>query len=99
MILFSGWKTLAALVVAGLFVAVVAGTGEEPSPLRAGIALVLIGPGLFFFGRWANRPFQGYDQRTGKPATLRPDNSLFLVPLQYWGLILLGLGIVSLASA
>ena len=94
MIIFSGWKTFAALLVAGLLVS---GAGNVSARFAA-VVTIACGVGLWFFGQWANRPFMGFNQRTGERQQMRSSNTLFFIPLQYWGAIIAVAGLVGMFS-
>ncbi len=97
MVLFSGWKSIAALVA----VALVFGAASKISDNQVFLAVVLAlsGVAVFLFGRAVNQPIVAQHPQTGEPATYRPRNGFFFIPLQYWGVLLVVLGVVTAVAS
>ena len=85
---------MGALLVAGLVILVAGNLGATVTS----VATIGCGVGLWFYGQSANRPFMGFDSRTGEQQMLKPRNTLFFIPLQYWGVLLGISGVVALFS-
>ena len=105
MIIWRGWGIAAALLgFAGLLgaqlvVDAIAGRGtySRDSMLFAGPAVALAGVVTFFLGRWLNHPSRGrvlVDKQTGEEVSDRPRNDLFFIPMEFWGIgfVVLGVG-------
>lgn len=62
------------------------------------VAMLVAAPVVWFLGRFLNnRPGRALlDPKTGQQVTLRKRHSLFWIPMQYWGIAWLGLGVLSL---
>lgn len=79
MIIFSGWKTFAVLG-AGAGLVWLLGEGT--------IALILAGILVAVAGFWVNSPKQAADGSLYKES-----NSLMFIPVQWWGLVIIGIAI------
>ena len=64
------------------------------TPVGAGIGLVAGGVASFLVGQRLNAPVQGYHPATGQPVVYRNRHTLFFIPMQYCGVVLLVLGAV-----
>ncbi|MEY9213317.1 hypothetical protein NI17_001370 [Thermobifida halotolerans] len=98
MIIWRGWGILVVLMAAipavlGA-VSVQALLGEAMAPLGAGIGLVVGGVASFLVGQRLNAPVQGYHPATGQPVLYKNRHTLFFIPMQYCGVLLLVLGAV-----
>jgi hypothetical protein len=62
------------------------------------LALWLAAAGCWFMGRWLHsKPGRTMiDRSTGKEVVIKPDHSLFFIKLEYWGPILMVVGLVVL---
>lgn len=94
MIIFSGWRTLVALVIAVLFASLMIKGGD----VLGGVGMLAAGAGLFLYGRVINAP-RKIELVTGEVVIRRGHNTLFWIPLQYWGVLMAIAGIVGLAGA
>lgn len=104
-IIWRGWGVLAAVLgFAGLLgaqflVDAIAGSGtysDDPT-LFAGPGIAIAGVVTFLLGRWLNDPSRGrvlVDKQTGEEINDRPRNDLFFIPMEFWGIafVVLGLG-------
>jgi hypothetical protein len=81
-IIWRGWGLLAVAVPAGPLAA--CGARADVPPVLAGLALAAAGAGCWVWGRRWNR------------GAVR--HSLYFVPLQYWGLAYVALGVVFAAA-
>lgn len=96
MIVWTGWGILAlplfalgALGGTSLGVALGFGAGDlatgAPTNLGTAVGFALASVAVWFLGRRLNRPYLGFDQRTGQPIHVQNGHRLFWVPLQYLG--------------
>ncbi|PSK92265.1 hypothetical protein CLV63_11822 [Murinocardiopsis flavida] len=98
MIIWRGWGILVVLI-AGLF-AVPSGLtaesflGPELAPLGVALGLAAAGIAVFFVGQRLNAPRPGFHPGTGQPVMYRNAHTLFFVPMQFWGFILLGVSVL-----
>jgi hypothetical protein len=81
-IVWRGWGLLAVAVLAGPLAA--CGAHADVAPVLAGSALVAAGAGCWVWGRRWNR------------GAVR--HSLYFVPLQYWGLAYVAVGVLFTAA-
>ncbi|HLU95949.1 MAG TPA: hypothetical protein VKZ89_03830 [Thermobifida alba] len=98
MIIWRGWGILVLLMTglpAGLGAfAAQALLGEDMAQLGAGIGIVMGGVASFLVGQRLNAPVQGYHPQTGQPVLYKNRHTLFFIPMQYCGVLLLVLGAV-----
>ncbi len=90
-VLYQGWKALAGFVVAGL----VLGVFGQAGPVGSGFGAVIAGIGLFLYGRHING-WRMVDGAAVRPAVRRERNTVFFIPLQYWGILIAALGFLSM---
>ncbi len=105
MLIWRGWGILVVLIGFGLLVATqalvdaVAGRGAytRESALWAPIAIVAAGAIVLVIGRALNGrpPRELVDKQTGEQVVLRPDNSLFFIKMEYWGVLMLVGGVLA----
>ncbi len=93
MIIFSGWKTLIGVLGASLIV-IAAGSTNNTFVLALGF--IAAGVCLFLFGKWSNRPQPGFNPITGEPGFFKESNSIFFIPLQWWGVAVAALGVFAM---
>ncbi len=93
MIIFSGWKTLIGLLGASL---IIIAAGATNSNFVLALGFIAAGVGLFIFGKWSNRPRSGFDPVTGEPRLFKGGNSIFFIPLQWWGVAFAALGVFAM---
>lgn len=89
MIVFSGWGSIVGLFGAGLVAMLI-----ESTTGSLGAATVLAGVVLAGFGWWVNGlpGRELVDPDTGEAVVLRTRHTLFWIPIQYWGLVLVPAG-------
>lgn len=73
MLIFRGWGSIAALIVAGAI-----GAGFEGIGLGRSVAYVFGGAGCLTFGLWVNHL---YEAAPGHHA-------LFWIPIEFWGVVI-----------
>ena len=108
MIIWSGWGILAPVVavLVGGSVALLLGGGLESAGMTRWVGL---GPALgclagaaavWWVGRWLNgRPGRELvDPRTGERVLLRPSHRLFFIPMQWWAVPLVVIGLFVLVA-
>ena len=106
MIIFHGWGilTVAIVVILGGAVTVTSAMALDAAGLHefSGIGLAL---GLFVAAAvnwYAGRRLNGdpgrelVDRATGETVVLRRSHRLFFIPMQWWSLVMVGLGLVAL---
>ncbi|QBI52660.1 hypothetical protein [Streptomonospora litoralis] len=102
MIIWRGWGILALLITvlfclpAGLGIEAL--LGSEFVPFGIAAALVLAGVSVFLLGQRLNAPRPGYHPQTGQPVLYRNQHTLFFVPMQYVGFVLLGASVLLLVA-
>lgn len=79
MIVFSGWKTFVILAAAGGLMSLL---GDST------LAMIFIGALITAAGFWVNAPKQNDDG-----SVYQESNSLLFIPVQWWGVIVIGLAI------
>ncbi|MGU3668120.1 hypothetical protein ACLBX9_28365 [Methylobacterium sp. A49B] len=106
MIIWSGWGMLSALIAgAGLIGSVLL----DPALARLGIptptGVILVWVVAAGFNWWLgtrlnNRPGRELlDPRTGQTAILRPRHTLFWIPMQYYSVLMVLLGVLAVIGA
>lgn len=98
MIIWTGKGALAWLILVGAF-GLLAMSGDLEDNAAFTYALLIASPITFMIGRVLNSPKLGIDEDTGTEFTYQPNHSMFWIPLQYWGVIFLIIGLIALASA
>jgi uncharacterized membrane protein YfcA len=104
MIIWKGWGILAVLITVAIVILVDFVTGSIYGDTRyydnhnwpKGLALLLAAIPVYFVGVYLNsRPGRAMiDKATGREVMLRRSHSLFFIPMEYWGVVLLIAGIV-----
>lgn len=98
MIVWSGRGILAPLVfIASMFLFVILLGESSIKPEYPFIAAFTItGFFSYFMGKkWNTQEGRTFiDKASGQEVTIRPNHSLFWIPMQYWGFISIGLAIV-----
>lgn len=99
MIIWRGWGILVLLIAGALAVpgglSAEALLGPEMGGIGAACGLALAGIAVFFVGQRLNAPRPGYHPGTGQPVMYRNAHTLFFVPMQFWGFILLAGSVVT----
>lgn len=65
--------------------------GAKLSPL---LTCVIAGVATYFLGRKWNAPRWSINKNTGKEVFWKPNHSLYWLPMQYWGIIEIILGVL-----
>ena len=102
MIIWKGWGILAVLITAAvmlIFQGIVGAAFGDPQFYKThdwpkGAALLLSGIAVYFTGCYFNgKPGRVLiDKATGREVTLRHKHSMFFIPMEYWGFILVAIG-------
>ncbi len=96
------WSGRGFLVILVLFVAFIVGAAVIPAHTTPGFVMAFTGlaTGLFswYFGKkWNVKNVRTLtDEETGERFTTKNNHTLFWIPMQYWGIIFLALGGLSL---
>ncbi|TQN33122.1 hypothetical protein FHX37_3121 [Haloactinospora alba] len=72
---------------------------DTASGIGAAGGLALAAVAVYFLGQRLNAPTPGYHLRTGAPVNFRNGHTLFFVPMQYWGFVLLGISVLVLGAS
>lgn len=102
MIIWSGWGILVIFIGLGMSAIMdwVMGSlfGYQARWMSA-LGYTIGGGIIWFLGNKLNRGQRTFiDKETGKEFNIRPKNSLFFIPFQYWGIIFGGVGIITLLT-
>jgi hypothetical protein len=91
MIIFNGWKSLLAIPVLllGAVVGLLATRGLAGGLLLGGVLVAALG---FYLNRWQTHE----DPATGASMRRRERQGFFWIPVQFWGLVFVALGIFAL---
>ncbi|MFD0774703.1 hypothetical protein ACFQZ2_12265 [Streptomonospora algeriensis] len=98
MIIWRGWGILTVLIAAvccipmGLLVE--SALGSEVAPFGVALGLVAAGILVFFLGQRLNAPKPGFHPQTGRQVLFRNQHTLFFIPMQYCGVVLLGAAVL-----
>lgn len=102
MIVWKGWGILvvplAAICIGPLVGLAETLIGPGTGAIGAAVGLVLAGVLTYLLGTYLNKPVPGYHPQTGQPVMYRNGHSLFFVPVQFWGFIMLAGSVVALVA-
>lgn len=105
MLMWRGWGiVVAGIALAAFFVGGMAGEalGADGrwTVAAAGACLIPAGVGTWFLGKRMNRNSvrELIDPKTGQPVLIRNDHSLFFLPVEWWGPIMVVVGVVVLVA-
>ncbi|MBL87499.1 MAG: hypothetical protein CMO82_12665 [Winogradskyella sp.] len=56
-------------------------------------------PFIYFIGSYWNKPKIGVDEKTNEQFWYKPNHSLFWIPMQYWSIIWVIIGIIILIAS
>ena len=99
MVIWTGRGIVALLFVAigyGITASLINTGGKED--LEIAYSLLIASPLTFFVGQYWNKPKLMIDPQTQQEVLYKPKHSVFWIPMQYWGIIFLLLGIFFLAG-
>ncbi|GAA4893818.1 hypothetical protein [Streptomonospora salina] len=98
MIIWRGWGILTVLIAAACCIPagliVESALGSELAPFGVAFGLVASGIAVFFLGQRLNTPRPGFHPQTGERVVFRNRHTLFFVPMQYCGFVLLGAAVL-----
>ena len=89
MLIFSGWRTLLAIPLFLVMVAI-----GSAVTMNVGVGVIVGGLAIGAMGLYINRGIPGEDPATGARITKKARFGFFFIPLQYWGIIIPVLGLV-----
>lgn len=102
MIVWKGWGILilpiAMICVAPLAALSSSALGPEFTGLGISVGLALAAVASYLLGQRMNRPVAGYHPATGRPVEYRNQHTLFFLPMQYWGFLLLAGSVAALVT-
>lgn len=99
MVIWTG-KGIAALLFVAIGYGITASlinTGSNED-LEIAYSMLIASPLTFFVGRYWNRPRVILDPQTQQEVLFKPKHSVFWIPMQYWGIIFLIIGIIFLSG-
>lgn len=68
--------------------------GVNDDNLASAYGLLLAAPITYIVGRYWNAPKPAIDPNTGEEVMWKPNHTLFWIPMQYWGVIFLVIGLI-----
>ncbi|WP_010233578.1 hypothetical protein [Clostridium arbusti] len=106
MIIWSGWGFLVAIIlfinsfIGELLCRYITGNNEyyQQNSWPLTVVLILTGVICWFLGKYLNKPNDKVyiDKQTGKEVRLSKTHKLFFIKMEYWGPILVIIGLVNL---